>query len=479
MEVRFSQSPPSPRAVGLVASVPSVLNARFSLDVKESAAAEPVGGQAPDGAPADGWLAAGTDPLGAILLTTPEATSVRAGQGPHRGEAMVEEPIAAEGGSPDWGGPNKGLAPIDGKGGAVAKAPAAPGAESLGTPAPGARGAVNDVRGDSEKALRADAGPAEGAGAEAPGHSRSDPDARPDAEAREGARRELASSTPSVRPPAGENMQPRAEEPAPAAANPPAADGSCAEVAEAGTALPMDEGRLRQSRRIADASVQMDPMEPGAGRDGAVPVAAARSGASAGALSGAVAAAQAGAPAQMTAPHQALSEGSAEATPADDWTGVAGGDSRASGAPLRADAPPPHAAPSLAARVVQQLAEAAARQGPSGAIELRLDPAELGEVRITLTQDGGTVGALVVVERAETLDLMRRHAGLLAAALGTANGEVTMSLGGFAGGQGRGSASRGGGAAAGETPAAAAGTPAMAGKGTSLRTGAASLDLRL
>ncbi|MBL1438247.1 MAG: flagellar hook-length control protein FliK [Rhodobacteraceae bacterium] len=53
-------------------------------------------------------------------------------------------------------------------------------------------------------------------------------------------------------------------------------------------------------------------------------------------------------------------------------------------------------------------------------IELRLDPPELGRVTIHLTTNDQQVTAQVVAERADTIDLMRRHAELLAATLARA-----------------------------------------------------------
>lgn len=53
-------------------------------------------------------------------------------------------------------------------------------------------------------------------------------------------------------------------------------------------------------------------------------------------------------------------------------------------------------------------------------IELRLDPPELGRVIVNLSPTENSVTATVTVERPEILDLMRRHADLLAAALESA-----------------------------------------------------------
>ena len=47
-------------------------------------------------------------------------------------------------------------------------------------------------------------------------------------------------------------------------------------------------------------------------------------------------------------------------------------------------------------------------------VQLLLNPAELGQVRISLSASDGTVNVTVIAERPETLDLMRRHIGALA-----------------------------------------------------------------
>lgn len=52
--------------------------------------------------------------------------------------------------------------------------------------------------------------------------------------------------------------------------------------------------------------------------------------------------------------------------------------------------------------------------GGEQAIELTLNPAELGRVRISMTPGDGTITVTVIAERPETLELMRRHADMLA-----------------------------------------------------------------
>jgi len=78
----------------------------------------------------------------------------------------------------------------------------------------------------------------------------------------------------------------------------------------------------------------------------------------------------------------------------------------------RSDAP---ARNDLPRHVAAQLAEAAQRSGSADRpIELTLNPAELGRVRISMTPGDGTIVVTVLAERGETLDLMRRHADQLA-----------------------------------------------------------------
>ena len=66
-----------------------------------------------------------------------------------------------------------------------------------------------------------------------------------------------------------------------------------------------------------------------------------------------------------------------------------------------------------------------------GSVEIRLDPRELGSVRITLSSADGAMTALVVAERPETADLLRRHMGDLESALREAAGrEVSVDVSG-------------------------------------------------
>jgi len=69
--------------------------------------------------------------------------------------------------------------------------------------------------------------------------------------------------------------------------------------------------------------------------------------------------------------------------------------------------------PEVARHVAQQLAEVA-RQIPDRPIELTLNPEELGRVRLTFTMSEMGINVVVITERGETMDLLRRHIEILA-----------------------------------------------------------------
>ncbi len=76
----------------------------------------------------------------------------------------------------------------------------------------------------------------------------------------------------------------------------------------------------------------------------------------------------------------------------------------------------PHAAqarPDHGPHAAQQIA-VALQASADGRIELRLDPAELGPVRVALEPGDRTMVVHVAADRGETLDLLRRHADQLA-----------------------------------------------------------------
>lgn len=62
--------------------------------------------------------------------------------------------------------------------------------------------------------------------------------------------------------------------------------------------------------------------------------------------------------------------------------------------------------------IAVQIAEVLRASG-NRAVELRLQPEELGRVSLTMSQEGGQLHVTLAAERPETLDLMRRHIDLL------------------------------------------------------------------
>ena len=115
---------------------------------------------------------------------------------------------------------------------------------------------------------------------------------------------------------------------------------------------------------------------------------------------------------------------------------------------LAADAGQGPARPEAAAQVqVQVQAQVVQPQAVAGQVavaigrasddrvEIRLDPPELGRVQIHLTRHDGGIQAVVIADRPETQDLLRRHAEVLVRELGQA-GYDSVSLD-FAGGEAR------------------------------------------
>jgi len=127
----------------------------------------------------------------------------------------------------------------------------------------------------------------------------------------------------------------------------------------------------------------------------------------------------------------------------------------ARGAPPAAAEPrAPALAPAPAAREVAGLLASALVHGP-GDLALVLEPADLGPLHFTIEMADGRLAVTVTAERAETLDLMRRHPETLAEAFRAAGfGTVDMSFGRH---PGQAAADPGGPAAA--PVAAAAATP--------------------
>jgi len=71
-------------------------------------------------------------------------------------------------------------------------------------------------------------------------------------------------------------------------------------------------------------------------------------------------------------------------------------------------------APDLPRHIVQQMAEAVHRNGGDRGVDLLLNPAELGRVRISLSPGEAGMTVQILADRPETLDLIRRHIDLLA-----------------------------------------------------------------
>jgi hypothetical protein len=91
--------------------------------------------------------------------------------------------------------------------------------------------------------------------------------------------------------------------------------------------------------------------------------------------------------------------------------------------------PGPRDRPDTAAAAARQVV-AALSQSPDGRIELHLDPAELGPVRVALSGEEGALAVHVAADRPETLDLFRRHAEILVRDLRAAGyGEVDLRFG--------------------------------------------------
>jgi flagellar hook-length control protein FliK len=82
--------------------------------------------------------------------------------------------------------------------------------------------------------------------------------------------------------------------------------------------------------------------------------------------------------------------------------------------PLPQSLPLPASARSDMSRHIAMQIAAAASDSAARPVELRLNPEELGRVRLSLMPNDGTMTVSIIAERSETLDLMRRHINLLA-----------------------------------------------------------------
>jgi flagellar hook-length control protein FliK len=70
--------------------------------------------------------------------------------------------------------------------------------------------------------------------------------------------------------------------------------------------------------------------------------------------------------------------------------------------------------PDLPRHVAHQMAEAVHRNGGDRGVDLLLNPAELGRVRISLSPGDAGMTVQILADRPETLDLIRRNIDLLA-----------------------------------------------------------------
>jgi len=86
---------------------------------------------------------------------------------------------------------------------------------------------------------------------------------------------------------------------------------------------------------------------------------------------------------------------------------------RTASAPAGLPDSPGSGRPDLARHAIVQIAETIRATGER-AMELRLQPEELGRVSMTMTQDGAGLSVALAADRADTMDLIRRHIDLLA-----------------------------------------------------------------
>jgi flagellar hook-length control protein FliK len=137
--------------------------------------------------------------------------------------------------------------------------------------------------------------------------------------------------------------------------------------------------------------------------------------------------------------------------------------------------------PSTPQQVALQVADAVRQAGPTGTLEVALDPEELGRVRLVFSAAEAGLAVTLQADRSETLEMLRRHADLLLSDLRARGFEdVQIDFGsGMRGGQGEASGSGRGGAATPDSldvPVDAAATPATA---PDLSAPTGGLDLRL
>ncbi|MBM2353202.1 flagellar hook-length control protein FliK [Sulfitobacter pseudonitzschiae] len=109
------------------------------------------------------------------------------------------------------------------------------------------------------------------------------------------------------------------------------------------------------------------------------------------------------------------SQPSADPIPVDAAPDAILTDMRASGAPpaQNQSVTTPSASTHLHTTVARQIAEAAVQTSADRQIELTLNPAELGRVRMSLSTSDAGASVTIHADRPETLDLMRRNIGEL------------------------------------------------------------------
>lgn len=82
-------------------------------------------------------------------------------------------------------------------------------------------------------------------------------------------------------------------------------------------------------------------------------------------------------------------------------------------APARSEMPLAHQRADLARHATEQLSQAV-RRSHDGSLEVQLSPEELGKVRLVMSGNESSLQVSIVVERSETLELIRRHIDILA-----------------------------------------------------------------
>ncbi|MGR3322706.1 MAG: flagellar hook-length control protein FliK [Pseudooceanicola sp.] len=133
----------------------------------------------------------------------------------------------------------------------------------------------------------------------------------------------------------------------------------------------------------------------------------------------------------------------------------------------------------MARQVSDQIAQAA-RQVTEGRIELTLRPQELGHLRMVLHPTEAGLTLAIQAERAETLDLVRRHAEALTSALEEAGyDDVQLSFGHGTDEQEGADAGDGPGSAPGAEPETDSEAPAKAGPAPHDRGASGGLDMRM